>query len=407
MRLRRNGSRVWPVAVGGLLFAALVLAGESTALAQSNLRLLLATGWGVPGYSGYAFGRLSHLTMNGAREIVFLSTLRGAKRDLRAVVRSSGVSFSVVAFEGLRSPVAKATYTSFSAPAVNSSGVIAFTAGLKDDVPSSAVIRVEESNAAGVAVSGSLPPGNPDATFAEFSAPVVGSAGNVLFGARVEGKRPSSGLYLWTAEGLQVVPLPPEFPLGPADLLVPMFFSQDEAVFVARGPSREVVTDQFFRAIATRNFQALQPPPALSDEVEVLPARPSEPPVQMLLVLMQGQKVQTATLQGDPAQPVMSKLPPGTLSLPLGQVQGQTTGLRGNIIFASAPLEQETDLALYCYCDGQINRLTSPEGFLPITQFSQGRPISSLAGDAQHTVAFIAPNDVSGDSDAIYVVSVP
>jgi hypothetical protein len=103
----------------------------------------------------------------------------------------------------------------------------------------------------------------------------------------------------------------------------------------------------------------------------------------------------------------MAKRPPGPAILPLARIQGQTAGPRGNIIMAAAPAAEESDLALYCYCEGQVIRLTSPEEFLPITQFAQGRPISSLAGDGQHTTAFIAPTDVGGDSVGIYVTPVP
>jgi len=103
----------------------------------------------------------------------------------------------------------------------------------------------------------------------------------------------------------------------------------------------------------------------------------------------------------------MAKRPPGGTLLPLGRVHGQTTGPRGNIILTSAPAAEENDLALYCYCEGQVIRLTSPEEFLPITQFLQGRRISSLAGDGQNTTAFIAPSEAAGDAAAIYVVSLP
>jgi hypothetical protein len=369
--------------------------------------LLLASGWGVPGHAGFAFGPFSNLVMNERREIVFLSSLRGAKSELRAVLRSSGVTFTVVAFEGLRAPVPKTTYESFSAPSLNDSGLIAFTATLKDDAPSSAVIRVEGDNALAIATSGSPVPGNVDATFQEFSPPVINSSGNVLFGARLGGKQPNTGLFLWTPRGLQILPLPPELRLTPNDLLTPVFSSHDEAVFVLGGTPLEAVTEQFFRAVAIKNFQDLRPAPEASEVAEVLPARPGEASVTMLLVLMEGEKVQTGGLRGDPAQPVMAKRPPSGTLLPLGHIHGQTTGPRGNIILAAAPAAQENDLALYCYCEGQVIRLTSPEEFLPITQFSQGRRISSLASDGQSTTAFIAPNDASADSVAIYVTPGP
>ena len=117
--------------------------------AQSNTRLLLAAGSGVPGHAGFSFGPFSNLAMNDNREIVFLSSLRGPRNELRAVVRSSGVSFSVVAFQGLRAPILKTSYDSFSAPSLNDAGAICFAAGLKDTEanPSSAIIRVDGTGA--------------------------------------------------------------------------------------------------------------------------------------------------------------------------------------------------------------------------------------------------------------------
>ena len=397
----RDATALALVAIG------LALGASGTAQAQSNTRLLLASGWGVPGHPGFAFGPFSGLAMNDGREIVFLSSLRGAKSELRAVIRSSGVTFSVVAFEGLRAPVPRTTYESFSAPSLNDSGLIAFTATLRDDVPTSAVVRVEGDNALAVATSGSPVPGNVDATFQEFSAPVINSSGNVLFGARLGGKQPTTGLFLWTPRGLQILPLPPELRLTPSDLLVPVFSSHDEALFVRRGTPLDAVTDQFLRAVAIKNFQDLRPQPEPSEVVEVLPARPGDTSVTMLLVLMEGENVQTGGLSGEPSQPVMAKRPAGGTLLPLGRIHGQATGPRGNIILAAAPAAQENDLALYCYCEGQVIRLTSPEEFLPVTQFSLGRRISSLASDGQNSAAFIAPNDASADSVAIYVTSLP
>ena len=386
---------------------ALVLGVVDAIWAQSNTRLLLASGWGVPGHPGFAFGPFSNLAMNERREIIFLSSLRGAKSELRAVVRSSGVTFSVVAFEGLRAPVAKATYESFSAPSLNDAGLIAFMATLRDDASSSAIIRVEGDAALAIATSGSPVPGNVDATFLEFSAPVINSAGNVLFGARLGGRQPGTGLFLWTPRGLQILSVPSELRLTPSDLLVPAFANHDEAVFVPRGTPLEVVTEQFFRAVAIKNFQDLRPAPEESEVVEALSARPAEAPVKMLLVLMEDQSVQTGSLSGDPLQPVLAKRPPGGTLLPLRHVDAQATGPRGNIILAAAPAGQENDLALYCYCEGQVIRLTSPEEFLPITESSQGRRISSLASDGQNTAAFIAPSEAAGDAAAIYVVSLP
>ena len=406
-RFWRSATCVRKAIVPGLVALGLALGVCGSAQAQSNTRLLLASGWGVPGHPGFAFGPFAGLAMNEGREIVFLSSLRGAKSELRAVVRSSGVTFSVVAFEGLRAPVPKTTYESFSAPSLNDSGLVVFTATLRDDVPISAVIRVEGDAALAIATSGSPVPGNIDATFQEFSAPVINSSGNVLFGARLAGKQPSTGLFLWTPRGLQPLQLPPELRLTPNDLLVPAFSSHDEAVFVPRGTPLDAVADQFFRAVAIKNFQDLRPAPEASEVGEILPARAGEAPVKMLLVLMEGENVQTADLNGEPSQPVMAKRPPGGTLLPLGRVHGQTTGPRGNTILASAPAAQENDLALYCYCEGQVVRLTSPEEFLPITQFSQGRRISSLGGDGKNTTAFIAPSEAAGDATAIYVVSLP
>src|SRR5271157_3392878 len=100
--------------------------------AQSDTRLLLAAGSGVPGHAGFSFGPFSNLAMNDNREIVFLSSLRGPRNELLAVIRSSGVSFSVVAFQGLQAPVLKTSYDSFSAPSLNDVGTICFAAGLKD-----------------------------------------------------------------------------------------------------------------------------------------------------------------------------------------------------------------------------------------------------------------------------------
>ena len=390
------------------LLAAIALVGEGALHAQSNTRLLLASGWGVPGHPGFAFGPFSNLTMNKQGEIAFLTSLRGAKSDLRAVVRSSGVTFSVVAFEGLRSALPKTIYESFSAPSLSDAGVIVFTATLKDDVPTSAVFRVQGETALPIATSGGAVPGVPDATFQEFSAPVVSSAGNVLFGARLGGKQPSTRLFLWTPQGLSVVPLPPELPLKANDLLVPAFSSHDEAVFVPRGTAVEAVNEQFFRALAIGSFQDLRPQPEANESVEMLAARTgNEPPIKMLVVMMEDENVRTALLSGEPAQPVLAKRTPGPLALPLGRILGQTTGARGNIIFAAAPAGQPNDLALYCYCENQVNRLTSPEEFLTITSTALGRPISSLAGDARQTMALIAPNDPASDATAIYVVSIP
>lgn len=395
----------WTAAASVTLFA---LLAAVPARAQSNTRLLLAAGWGVPGHTGFAFGQFSGLAMNEAKEIVFLTTLRSARRDLRAVVRSSGVTFSVVAFEGLRGPIPRTSYDSFSAPSLNNSGIIAFTAAFKDgDAPSAAVVRVDGNQSLAVASAGGAVPGIPEATFAEFSAPLVSSTGNVLFAARLAGPKPSSGLFLWTPRGTVAVPLPPEIAVGPADLLTPVFFSHDEAVFVRRGTPLEAVTEQFFRAVATRNFEDLNLPPEETEVVEILPARPDQLPVRMLFVLIEGDTAQTGLLAGDPSKPVKAKLTPGAPAVPLSRIQGQTSGPRGNIIIAAAPLGQEFDLGLYCYCDGQLLRLTAPEEMHAITAAAQGRPLRSLVGDGERTAAFLAPLDEGAESTALYVTSLP
>ncbi len=399
-------SRALARAAAATVVLAFVLAG-GLANAQSTTRLLISTDWGIPDHHGFVFGPFSNLTMNAGRQVAFLSAMRGAKRDLRAVIRSAGVSFDVVAFEGLRSPVPKAAYESFSAPSLNSAGALAFTATLRDDVPSSAVIRWENGDSLAVASSGGALPGVPDSTFLEFSGPVLSSAGNVLFAARTGGPKPGTGLFLWTPQGLRTVSLPAELHLTPKDLLTPVIISRDEAVFVLRGTPVEAVIEQFFRAVAIKSFQELTPPPDPADVVEVLPARPQEAPVKMLLVALEGDMVEVGFLPGDPLQPVQGRRPAEGDAPPLGRIQGQTTGPHGEIIFAAASQGQDADLALYCFCNGQVERLTSPEEFWQVTAPAKGRPLFSLSGDGQRTVSFIAPNGESGDSLGIYVTSLP
>lgn len=389
------------------LATALLLAAGGTANAQSNTRLLLASGWGIPDHSGFVFGPFSNLAMNASKEIVFLSAMRGAKRDLRAVIRSTGVTFDVVAFEGLRSPVPRATYESFSAPTLNNAGVLAFSATLRDGELSAAVIRWERGNAQAVATGGAASSDSTESTFLEFSAPVINSAGNILFAARTGGSKPGTGLFLWTPQGLRSVRLPAELHLQPSDLLVPAMASRDEAVFVLRGTPSQAAAEQFFRAVAIKSFQELAPPPDPVATVEVLPGRVDQSPVKMLLVAMEGDTVEVGYLEGDPTQPVEAVRSQEVETPPLGRIQGQTTGPLGNIIFAAANVGEERDLALYCYCDGRVNRLTSPEEFWQVTVPAQGRPILSLAGDGQRTVTFIAPNGETGDSVGVYVTSLP
>jgi hypothetical protein len=122
---------------------------------------------------------------------------------------------------------------------------------------------------------------------------------------------------------------------------------------------------------------------------------------------MEGDAVEVGVLDGDPSQPAQARQSPGMATPPLGRIQGQTTGAQGNIIFAAATEGQESDLALYCYCAGQVNRLTSPEEFWQVSVPAQGRRILSLTSDGQRTVSFIAPNGESGDSLGIYVTSLP
>ena len=388
---------------------ALLLMGQLGLRAQSNTRLVLSSGSGVPGHAGFAFGPFSGLAMNESGEIVFLSTLTSARNEIRAVVRSSGVSFSVVAFQGLRSPVPKTAYDSFSEPSINNGGLIAFTATLKDsqEAPLSAVIRVEGTSTKAIVAAGDEVPGNPEAKFQEFSAPLISARGDVVFAARWEGRKPGVGLFRWTPGGLRSLEVPPGLSVSPKDLLEPIFFSHDEAVFVSRHVPKGAAMDQFFRAVATRSFQELKPAPDSSEKVEVLPAGSGGPGIPMLLVLMEGDSVQTALLPGEPAQAVLARRPAGGAEVrPLAQIEGQTAGGQGNIIFAAAAAEPAADLGLYCYCDGQVVRLTSPEDFLPITQAAPGMPILSLTGDSQHTLAFIAPGP-GGVASAIYVTSIP
>jgi hypothetical protein len=376
---------------------------------QSDTRLLLATGTGVPEHAGFVFGSMSGLSMNSSDELVFLSTLHGPRNDINALIRSRGVSFSVVAFEGLLSPVQKAFYSSFSAPSLNDAGQIAFTGVLKkdrEDQPASIVVRVDATGPTVVAREGDAAPRFPGAVFDEFSAPLVDSLGNVLFSARLKGAQPATGLFLWTPTGTQSINIPLEMKLPPGEILEPFFFSHDEALLARRGTSPDVVAGEFLRAIAAKNFQAINPAPAPNDVLDILPANPIEPPVNMLLVLMESGKAETVALAGDPSQPLRIK----PLAIPpikeLGPIQAQASGPNGNTIFASTPADQPNDLAFFCYCDGQINRLTTPDELVAITTANPGRPILSLAGDGQHTIAFLVATNAASDT-AIYVTTTP
>jgi hypothetical protein len=407
VRVRKFVWRGKGLAVGALLVA---LAGSALPVfAQLNTRLLLTTGTEVPGHGGLAFGPFLSLAMNGNQDIIFLTSLRSLRIEMRAVVRSTGVSFSVVAFQGLLGPFPRTTYDAFSAPSMNDSGVIVFTATLvsdQADVPSVVVVRQEGSKPRAVATNLDTPPGQAGAKFEEFSAPLVTSDGSVLFGARWAGKVAGSGLFLWSPRGLQALPLPAGLQLGPKDLLEPFFLGHDEAAFLRRGVSPEIATEQFFRAIAIQTFQELQPPPDPTRTAELLAARADVAPVQMLLVYLENGSIQTALLAGDPTKPVLAKEYLSTTPLkPVGKILSLTIGPRGNMLFAAAPTDAPNDLALFCNCDGQSNRLTTPDDFLPITAAGPGKLILSLTGDTQQTVAFIAPT-TSGDNSAIYVTAI-
>jgi hypothetical protein len=392
------------------LLAWLALLGVPAAFAQASTRLLLASGAGVPGHAGFTFGPFSDLSMNGNRDIIFLSSLRSPRNELRAVVRSSGVSFTVVAFQGLVAPVPRASYDAFSAPSMNDAGVIAFTAALtseRDDVPKTVVVRQEDSKARALATNLDAPPGLPEAKFEEFSAPLVTSDGNVLFGARWSGKGAGSGLFLWSPRGLQALQLPEGMRLSAKDLLEPFFFSHDEAAFVRHGASPDAALEQFFRAIAVQTFQELKPPPDLAEITEVLPGREGVASVQILLVFLENGSLQTALMAGDPSKPVLAVQSPGALpEKPVGRILSLTIGPRGDMVFAAAPADAPNDLGLYCYCNGQLDRLTTAEDFQAVTQPAPGKPLLSLTGDTQQTAAFIASTS-GGDSTAIYVTSIP
>ena len=387
----------------------LLLATPSRLPAQSNTRLLLSAGSGVPGHSGIAFGPFSDLAMNDNRQIAFLSSLRSPRNELRAVVVSSGVGFSVVAFQGLQTPIPKTSYDSFSAPSINDAGVICFAAELKDTEgnPSSAIIRVEGSSARALVTNADSLPGTPDANFLEFSAPLINSQGNILFGARWGGKTPGTGLFLWTARELQRLDFPAGVAPTPKDMFEPIFYSHDEAALALRGTPKAAVIEQFFRAVAIRSFQEITPAPDPADTVQLLAPRAGQAPVQLILVIMEGENVQTALLPGDPAQPVMARHVADAPGIkPVGQVEGQTTSAQGNIIFAATSLDSPDDIGLYCFCGGQVARLTSADDFAPVVQTAPGKPILSLVGDSQQTAAFIAPG-AAGGGTAIYVTSIP
>jgi hypothetical protein len=395
------------LAAGVLLF---VLAGGAlSAFAQQNTRLLLSSGAEVPGHGGLAFGPLLSLAMNDHQEVVFLTSLRSPRAEMHAVVRSTGVSFSVVAFQGLLGPFPRTTYDNFSAPSMDDSGVVVFTASLATDqanAPTSAVIRQDGTKSRAVVTNLDAPPGLEGAKFEEFSAPLITSDGSILFGARWSAKGAGSGLFRWNARGLESIQLPSEIQLGAKELLIPFFFGHDEAAFLRRGASAEAATEQFFRAIAIQTFQQLQPPPDPANTVELLAARPDMRPVQILVVYLENGGFQTALVAGDPTKPVMAKQSLTTTPLKaVSKIVSVTIGSRSNLIFAAAPTDAANDLALYCNCEGQEDRLTTSDDFLPITVAGPGKPILSLTGDTQQTIAFIAPG-ATGDNTAIYVTAI-
>jgi hypothetical protein len=406
-------TRLRHMIAAGLCGMLLLCLGVRPAGAQVNTRILLVSGSAVPDHPGFTFGPFHDLAMNGNQQIVFRSTLESPRSSLRAVVRSQGVSFTVVAFEGLVSPVSREQYESFGAPSINDSGTVAFKATLKGGGAASAteaIVRVKGASSRLVADNGDS--GRSSGWgFKAFSAPVIGSSGAVLFAARTAGPDPHSGLYLWSEQGMRTIELPKDFQMGPGDLLEPLFASHDEAVFVRRGVDMAAAREQFFRAIAVRNFQQLDPAPQPSDTVQVLPARPSQKPAQMLLVLLQGDHTETAELSGDPSQPVMAQIAPvvgAADESSFAAIQGQAAGRRtGSIIFAGVPSGQPDGFGLFCFCGGQVVRLTTQADFGLLLNNLGGRPISSFAGDGQGTVALVAPVGSQPGANAIFVCDTP
>lgn len=399
----------------GALAIAVGSGAAAEAYAQTMTRSVLVSGMGVPGHPGFVFGSFSNLSMSESGDVIFLTSLRSPRIELTAVARSSGVTFSVLAFQGLLSPISRAMYQSFSAPSMNAVGTCAFRATLKkvEEPPFSAIIEVEGSKARALVTTGQEIPGMAGARFEEFSPPLVSSAGNVLFSARTGGRSSEVGMFLWTRRGTRSLGVPADLKLAPSEVLEPIYFSRDEAVFVPRGAPTAEATEQFFRALAIRDFQALSPQPAPADTLTVLPARTGQLPIHMLLVVMEGDSVQMVPLVGDPSQPVLASRRRGIDQRPLGRILGQTSGAGGNIIVAATTGDQEGDLAVYCLCKGELARLTSPEDFLPVEEARGGDPIFSFSGGDEHTVSFICPAGPPGragpgkNSAAIYVTSLP
>ena len=125
-----------------------------------------------------------------------------------ARTRSRFQNLLVCLSPGFAGAFPRTTYDAFSAPSMNDSGVMAFTATLDTDqanMPKAVVVRQEGSKPRAVVTNLDEPPGQPGAKFEEFSAPLVTSDGSLLFGARWSGKDAGSGLLLWSPRGLQAL----------------------------------------------------------------------------------------------------------------------------------------------------------------------------------------------------------
>jgi hypothetical protein len=393
-----------------LLTAGLLALPTLRASAQTSTRLLLASGNGVPDHPGFVFGQFSALAMNARKQVAFLTALLSARTQSPAIVRSSGVTFSVVAFQGLVTPVPGTLFDSFGAPSINDSGAIAFSAALRSTVggtPTTGIFGVAGGQPKVIATTGSSA-GGTSAAFQDFSSPVIGSSGAILFGALTAGNPGASGLYLWTPQGVQSVPLPAGFTLGPAEMLQPIFQSEDESVWAPDDASVTSADDQLFRALAIRSFQEMNPPPNPSSTVQALPPATGEKPVQLLLVILNGTKPDTMALQGDPTQPVTAVLGAGAPpELPLSQLEsGVTSAFGGSVVIASSSAAHPGDLAFYCFCNGEVDRLTTPGDFTQVAILPTGRTILSLTSDGQHTVGFIAPTPGQPSSNAIFITSI-
>ncbi len=375
--------------------------------AQTNTRLLLSSGDAVPEHSGFAFGPFSGLAMNGRHQIVFLTSMVSPRTQLNAVVRSAGVSFSVVAFQGLRSPDPGKNFDSFGSPAINLAGEIAFGAALRDggsgNPAGSGVFLARGSNIQALATTSQPSPDG--SNFAAFSDPILTSSGDVLFSAQTGH---GSGFYEWTPGGIEQVPLPTDFPRSAQGLLSPIFSGGNQAVLVPVSADPAAARDQLFRALAGQIFQGINPPPATNQTMVILAAAPSAPPVPMLLVAADQGKIQVMFLEGNPSQAVSSLTSATPGLLPFGSVEGEAAAPHGNILFIATIPGQAPGVGLYCYCQGQVEPLTTPLDFASISATLAGRPLSSLTTDSKSTAAFIAPTGPPGvPSNAIYVTPIP